>query len=456
MKVWEKRFDLLPGKEIEEFTSSIKEDLFLYPYDIQASKIHSLMLEKCGFINPEEREKIWKGLERIKEEFDKGVFVFQGDEDIHMAVERRLKEMVGDIADKLHTARSRNDQVVVDEKLFLKDKIPQLQEEIRTLQKTILQKAEEKMGIIIPGFTHFRPAQPVLFSHWLLSYFWMLDRDRERLQDALKRVDIFPGGSLALAGTSLQIDREFVAKKLGFSQISPNSMDAVSDRDFILEFLHSILLLSLHLSRLAEELVIFSSPYFSWIKLPQEYMTGSSIMPHKMNPDTAELIRARTGRISGYLVSLSMVLKSLPLTYNRDLQEDKIPLYEGYRTALSTLKMMQGMVRGMEINPNKIEDSLKDEFLIATDIVEKMVEKGIPFREAYRKVGELVKVLEKEKRNFSSLKSEEWEKYLGLREEEGKTLLSCKNSVERKKSPGGTSPEEVRKQILKAKEVLGS
>jgi len=373
-----------------------------------------------------------------------------------MAVERRLKEMVGDIADKLHTARSRNDQVVVDEKLFLKDKIPQLQEEIRTLQKTILQKAEEKMGIIIPGFTHFRPAQPVLFSHWLLSYFWMLDRDRERLQDALKRVDIFPGGSLALAGTSLQIDREFVAKKLGFSQISPNSMDAVSDRDFILEFLYSILLLSLHLSRLAEELVIFSSPYFSWIKLPQEYMTGSSIMPHKMNPDTAELIRARTGRISGYLVSLSMVLKSLPLTYNRDLQEDKIPLYEGYRTALSTLKMMQGMVRGMEINPNKIEDSLKDEFLIATDIVEKMVEKGIPFREAYRKVGELVKVLEKEKRNFSSLKSEEWEKYLGLREEEGKALLSCKNSVERKKSPGGTSPEEVRKQILKAKEVLGS
>ncbi|HEX67784.1 MAG TPA: argininosuccinate lyase, partial [bacterium] len=237
MKVWEKRFRKLPDKEIEEFTSSFNEDNFLYPYDIEGSKAHVLMLEKAGYLTSEEKERLIEGLERVKKEMEEGEFEVKGDEDVHMAVERRLKELVGDVAEKLHTARSRNDQVVLDEKLFLKDKIPEIIERIEAVQKVILEKAERYLGVVMAGFTHFRPAQPVLFSHWLMVYFWMLERDKGRFEDVLKRVDEFPGGSLALAGTSLAIDRQFMAEKLGFKKVSPNSMDAVSDRDFILEFL---------------------------------------------------------------------------------------------------------------------------------------------------------------------------------------------------------------------------
>jgi len=454
MKVWEKRFRKLPDKEIEEFTSSFNEDNFLYPYDIEGSKAHVLMLEKAGYLTSEEKERLIEGLERVKKEMEEGEFEVKGDEDVHMAVERRLKELVGDVAEKLHTARSRNDQVVLDEKLFLKDKIPEIIERIEAVQKVILEKAEEYLGVVMAGFTHFRPAQPVLFSHWLMVYFWMLERDKGRFEDVLKRVDEFPGGSLALAGTSLAIDRQFMAEKLGFKKVSPNSMDAVSDRDFILEFLTASLQVILHLSRIAEELIIFSSPYFSWIKIPQEYMTGSSIMPQKMNPDVLELIRGRTGRILGYVVSMSTVMKGLPLTYNRDLQEDKIPLWEGYKLTVSILSMMKGIIEGMEVEKGKMEGGAKGYYLVATDIVERLVEKGMAFRSAYRKVGEVVKKLEDEGREFSSLTQDEWKKYFGFEEEEVKEILSFRDSVERKKVLGGTATSEVRKEIEKGKKLL--
>ena len=412
------------------------------------------MLRQGGYISSEEERRLLKGLKKVKKELDDGVFPFQEDEDIHMAIERRLKELVGEVADKLHTARSRNDQVVLDEKMFLKEKITAIIERIESFQETILRKAEENIEVIMPGFTHFRPAQPVLFSQWLMAYFWMMERDKERFKDALKRSDVLPSGSGALSGTSLNIDREFLAQELNFSRISPNSMDTVSERDFIIEFLFSSTLLFLHLSRLSEELIIYSSPFFKWVTIPDKYCTGSSIMPQKKNPDTLELIRGKSSKILGYLTSISSLLKGLPLTYNRDLQEDKEALRETPREVISALEIIQGIVKDMEINSSNMRKMAEISYTLATDLVELMVEKGISFRKAYRKVGEVVKKMEEKGKDFSSLNEEEWRKHLSLSTEEIKKILDVKISVERKKSYGGTAPFRVKEQIEKGWKIL--
>ncbi|NOZ64875.1 MAG: argininosuccinate lyase [Caldiserica bacterium] len=453
MKVWEKRFSELPDDSILEFTSSLKDDFFLYPYDIKGSQAHVEMLCRGGYISPEEKKILIEGLEKIKKELDQGTFPFQKDEDIHMAIERRLQELVGEVADKLHTARSRNDQVVLDEKMFLKEKIKVIIEKIKSFQEIILGKAEENIEVIMPGFTHFRPAQPVLFSHWLMAYFWMMERDKERFKDVLKRNDVLPLGSGALSGTSLNIDREFLAKKLAFSRVSPNSMDAVSERDFIVEFVFSSSLLFLHLSRLSEELIIYSSPFFAWITIPDKYCTGSSIMPQKKNPDILELIRGKASKILGYATAISSLIKSLPLTYNRDLQEDKDVLRETPREVISTLEIIQRIVKEMEIHPANMQKDATTSYVLATDLVELMVEKGTPFRQAYRKVGEIVKILEKQGKDFSSLSQEEWNKYFPFPKEEMKDF-EVKISVERKKSSGGTAPSRVKEQIARGRELL--
>ncbi len=444
MKVWEKRFQHLPDKFIDNFTSSLQMDFFLYPYDIKGSIAHVKMLQHSGYILKEEEKILLEGLKKVKEEIDNKKFKSNGDEDIHMAVERRLKELVGKVADKLHTARSRNDQVALDERMFLKEKTSSIIKKIKSFQEIILRKAEENIEVIMPGFTHFRPAQPVLFSHWLMAYFWKLQRDKERFYGNYKRMNILPSGSCALSGTSLKIDREYLAKELGFSRISENSMDSVSERDFLLEFVSSSMILFIHLSRLSEELIIFSSPYFNWVKIPEKYLTGSSIMPQKKNPDTLELIRGKTSKILGYASSIASLLKNLPLTYNRDLQEDKEILRNTPEEVISSLEIIQRILKDMEINKDKMEKDSESSYTLSTDLVELMVEKGIPFREAYQKVGEFVKKLEEEGKDFYPLKGN-----LPFSDEEIKELLDVRKSVERKKSYGGTSPLRVKEQIKK-------
>ncbi len=437
-----------------EFTSSLSLDKELYPYDILGSKVHVKMLHKSGILSKEERDKLLQGLEEIKEEMDEGKFVFQEDEDIHMAIERALKEKVGELANKLHTARSRNDQVALDERLYLMEAIPKIKEKIRQLQEAILLCAEKNLKVIMPGFTHFQHAQPVLFSHYLMAYFWKLERDKERFSGTLKRVKVLPSGSCALAGTSLPVDREFMAKELGFEKVSPNSMDAVSERDFLIEYLFSSSLLMMHLSRLSEELIIFSSPEFSFVRIEESFCTGSSIMPQKRNPDVLELIRGKTAILYGYLFTLLSAMKNLPLTYNRDMQEDKRPLLETEKILLPSLEIMSRILLTLKVNKKRMEEMAGKDYTLATDLVEYLVERGMSFRNAYQLVGEMVKSICREGKEFKDLTLEEWEKFSPLLASGIKDLLSLEKSVERKNSYGGTSPQQVRKQIKEGKELL--
>lgn len=433
---------------IKNFVSSIGYDVILAKYDILGSIAHTKMLARCKIISQNDSGKIVKGLLSILKDYEFGKIKFTG-EDIHTSIENKLKKRIGLVAGKMHTARSRNDQVVLAERFYLKDEIKTITKKIDNLIISVKKIASKHMAVIMPGFTHLQNAQPVLLSHWFLAYAWMFKRDKERFLNCYKRVDVMPLGTAAFAGTEFPIDRNFVAKQLGFSSISENSVDTVSDRDFIIEFLFTSALLSLHLSRLAEEIVIWSSQQFGFIHLSGKFTTGSSIMPQKKNPDFAELIKGKTGRLYGNLLSVMTAMKGLPLSYNRDMQEDKEPLFDSVETIKTIVDVSAQMISTMKVNPGKMLSACKSGFIFATDVADYLVLKGIPFRTAHIIVGRIVSHCIKNKKSFEDLSVSDWKRFSGKFDNSVFSVLNLKKAIEKIKSYGGTSFNSVKKQLDK-------
>jgi len=455
-KLWGGRFKKNINKEMEEFISSLSFDKKLVKYDLLGSIAHAQMLGKCKIITKEERNKIVEGLKQILKEVQEGKEkIITGEaEDIHSWVENKLKEKVETIAGKLHIARSRNDQIALDERMYLKEEVLKIQDLLKSLQKSLMLNAQKNLGIIMPGYTHLQHAQPILFSHHLMAYFYMFERDKGRMQDLYKRIDVLPLGSAALAGTSFPIDREFVASQLGFSRISENSLDAVSDRDFILEFLSTSAILMMHLSRLSEEIILWSSKEFNFIELDDSFCTGSSIMPQKKNPDAAELIRGKTGRVYGHLINLLIMMKALPLAYNHDMQEDKEPLFDTVSTLGKSLFLMSKMIETMQVNKEKTETSTKGDFSTATELADYLVKKGLSFREAHKLVGSMVIYCLESKKTLEDLTLTELNSFHKDFNEDALKILKTVSAVEVKNSYGGTSLKQVEESIQKAKQIL--
>ena len=453
-KLWGSRFDKQTDALMERFNASIGFDWRLYDTDVRGSIAYARALERTGLITAEERARIVAGLEQVRDEFSRGTVELQpADEDIHTAVERRLHELIGPVAGKLHTGRSRNDQVATDVRLYALEAIDRITGLIRQVQQAIIARAEAHLDLIMPGYTHLRQAQPVLFSHWLMSYFWMLERDRRRLADCTRRTSILPLGAGALAGNSLGVDRQFLARELGFATVSENSMDAVSDRDFVAEFLFCAALLQVHLSRLAEDLILFSSPEFGFIVLDQAYATGSSLMPQKVNPDSLELMRGKAGRTIGDLVALLTVLKGLPSTYNKDLQEDKEPLFDVVDVLEMTLPIMAGVVDTLQVNADAMAGALNDAML-ATDLADYLVRKGIPFRQSHEVVGRLVHHAVEKGIGLRDLSLATFQIFHRAFSEDVYEVFDFGRSVQQKGSRGGTAPQAVRQQIEQAHKLM--
>ena len=452
-KMWGGRFSSSPSELMEEFNSSIQFDKLLYVEDIDGSIAHSEMLSKQKIISKNEFLSIKSGLEQIRKEISNNEFNFSTKlEDIHMNIENRLVEIVGDVGKKLHTARSRNDQVATDIKLWLRKKIDHIELSLKNLQRTLIEKSEIYYDIFMPGYTHLQVGQPVTFGHHLLAYVEMFGRDRGRLLDCRKRMNELPLGSAALAGTSYPIDRQFVADKLGFNKPTENSMDSVSDRDFAIEFMSASSLIAIHLSRLAEELVIWSSDRFDFVKLPEKFTTGSSIMPQKRNPDAAELIRAKPGRIFGNLLNLMTVLKGLPMTYGKDMQEDKEPIFDTSRNIELCILNMDGMIREIEPIPEKMMEALQRGYPTATDLADYLVKHlKIPFRDAHHLTGKIVLLAETKMVSLEDLTLEDIQSVVPKSDLEILEVLKIQNSVSSRISYGGTAPKNVLKAIKKAK-----
>lgn len=450
-KLWDGAFQRKTDSIVEDFTASISFDRRLAKYDIEGSIAHVKMLARCKLIKPRDKNLIIKGLMEIAKEIDSSK-LRAADEDIHLSIEKRLHEKIGKAAGRLHTARSRNDQVVLDLRLFLRDEIGIILKLLKNMQKCILNLAEKNINVVMPGFTHLQHAQPVLFSHHIMTYFWMLERDRERLVNCLTGVNCMPLGAGALAGTALATDRKFLAKLLGFSSVCEHSIDAVSDRDFVLEFLSSCAILMMHLSRLSEELIMWASSEFDFIRIDETVLTGSSMMPQKKNPDVPELIRGKCGRVYGNLISSLTMMKGLPLSYNRDLQEDKEPLFDTVDTLKKCLVTFPVFLKSLSLNVDRLTCMAGEGFTAATDIVEHLAAKGVPFREAHRRVGKLVLYCIKNKKSFTDLAEEDLRKF--HLDPDVKKKLSPLNSVRSKKSLGGTSPGEVKRLIKKARKTL--
>ena len=451
--IWGGRFERKPSNVMEKINSSISFDKRLYKEDILASVAHAKMLVKQGIISNSDGKKIISGLNKIEKEIKNNNFQFKNElEDIHMNIENRLKEIIGDAAGKLHTARSRNDQVATDLRIWTRDSINILNECLQQLQEKLIFLAEKNFDTIMPGFTHLQIAQPVTFGHYLLAYVEMFGRDRSRFLDCLNRVNVNPLGSAALAGTSFPIDRNFTTKELNFLSKSHNSIDAVSDRDFVIEFLSVSSMTSIHLSRICEEIVIWSSDQFNFIKLSDAFTTGSSIMPQKRNPDAAELIRGKSGRIIGSLMSILTVLKGLPLAYSKDLQEDKEGIFDCFDTLHLSLQACIGMISDLQVNKEKMLASANLGFICATDLADWLVlELDIPFRKAHEISGKVVKFAEKNKCALYEIPLDIFQKIDERINKDVYRVLSIENSVKNKKSYGGTSPKEVLKQITYAK-----
>jgi len=452
-KIWGGRFSSSSNKLMEEFNSSIQFDKKLYKQDIEASIVHAEMLCKQKIISEKDFKLIKTGLNKIKTEISNNNFTFSIKlEDIHMNIENRLVDLIGDAGKKLHTGRSRNDQVATDIKLWLRDSIDQIEINLKLLQKTLIDKSELYYDMLMPGYTHLQVAQPVTFGHHLLAYVEMLGRDRGRLTDCRKRLNELPLGSAALAGTSYPIDRDFVSKKLGFDKPTKNSMDGVSDRDFAVEFMSAASLIAIHLSRLAEELVIWSSDRFNFIKLPESFTTGSSIMPQKRNPDAAELIRAKPGRIFGNMLSLMTVLKGLPMTYGKDMQEDKEPIFDTARTIQMCIVNMDGMIKGLQPIPNNMIEALQKGFPTATDLADYLViNLDIPFRDAHHLTGRIVLLAEEKDCTLESLSLKDIQKIIPKADNKILDVLKIQNSVSSRNSYGGTAPKNVLKAAREAK-----
>ena len=454
-KLWGGRFKQSTNTLMETFSASISFDKRLYDCDIEGSIAHCKMLARCKIITTAESNKIIKGLKRILRECDEGRFKFSDSlEDIHMNIENRLREIIGPVAGKLHTARSRNDQVCLDIRLYLRKEVDDIVGEINRLTKTLITIAKKNINHLIPGYTHLQRAQPVLLSHHLLAYVEMMLRDKERFLDAYKRINVMPLGSAALAGTNFPIDRKITAKLLGFPEISHNSMDAVADRDFAAEFCSASALTMMHLSRFCEEVVIWNSSEFGFIELSDSFTTGSSIMPQKKNPDAAELIRGKSGRVFGNLVSLLTLMKGLPLAYNKDLQEDKEPLFDTAETVKVCLTIFTDMMKSAKFIPIAQKELESSGFLTATDLADYLVLKGVPFREAHELTGKTVAFcLEKEK-TLTDLSLAQLRKISKRFDEEVFDHIALQNSVDRKNIYGGTAKNQVRAQITRLTKKL--
>ncbi len=454
-KPWGGRFEAETHGQVEAFTASIHFDQRLAPHDIAGSIAHARMLGKCGILSKAEVDAIVAGLEEILKEIERGEFrTDPALEDIHMHIERRLVEKIGDVGGKLHTARSRNDQVALDLRLYLREAIGKIRDQIRSLQEALVAEAEVHLGTVMPGYTHLQRAQPILLAHHLLAYFEMFQRDRDRFADCLARVNVLPLGAGALAGTTLPIDRAYVAKLLNFPKVAANSVDAVADRDFAVEFLAGCAVLAMHVSRLAEELVLWASAEFGFIELPDAFATGSSMMPQKKNPDVAELARGKAGRVYGSLLALLTVLKGLPLSYNRDLQEDKEPVFDAVDTIRQTLDVLPPMLKAIKFRPERMRAAAAEGFLNATDLAEYLVTKGVPFREAHETVGRIVRECLESGQRLEDVPLQRLRHFSRAFDADVPKYISLEACIERRRSAGGTSSRLVGEAIRQAKKTL--
>lgn len=454
-KLWGGRFSEQTSKLLDEFTESVSFDKRLAIYDIKASIAHTLMLKKTKIINELDAEKIIKGLSRILNLVQKGKFKFDKYyEDVHLNIENYLINMIGDVGRKLHTARSRNDQIAVDMMLYLKDEIKIVIESIKELQSTLISLAEKNLDIIMPAYTHLKQAQPVLLSHYFMAYFFKFQRDKEKFKTNLKSVDVLPLGAGAVAGLNYLVDRKYIAKLLGFSKVSENSIDTVSQRDYIIEFVFCAAITAMHLSRLSEDLIIWNTDEFRFIEIDDAFTTGSSIMPNKKNPDVLELIRGKTVKIYGNLNSILTLLKGLPLSYNRDLQEDKKMLFETVDYIKPMLKLMNEILKNIKFQKEKIKEKMDDGFILAVDIADYLVKKDIPFRKAHNIVGNIIRYCIENNKTIFDLNLKEFKKFSRLIDKDIFEILDFKKSIESKISDGGTATKQVKKQISVAKRLI--
>jgi argininosuccinate lyase len=450
-KLWGGRFSGSMSKSVEKFTSSIDFDKRLFKEDVTGSIAWANALKRVKVLTSAEAGKIIKGLKAISAGIEKGKIKLKKElEDIHMNIENLLINKIGETGKKLHTGRSRNDQVATDLRLCLKEEIGGILKEISALEKTLIKMAEDNISVIMPGYTHMQQAQPILFSHYIMAYFEMLERDKARFKDSLGRIDVMPLGSGALAGSAYPIDRAKLAKELGFKNISQNSLDAVSDRDFVAEVLFCISLAMMHLSRFCSELIPWSSSDYGFIEIEDAYTTGSSLMPQKKNPDVAELVRGKTGRVYGDLISILTVMKGLSLTYNRDLQEDKEPLFNSIDTLKASLGIFSEMLSSMKINAKAMKDAVKNT-VIATDLADYLVSKGVPFRSAHETAGKVVAYCEKTKKEISKLSVWEFQKFSGLISDDVYGSITIERSIEARNVIGGTATKQVLRAIANAK-----
>lgn len=454
-QLWTGRFSEATDSFVEQFTASEHFDRRLFRHDIRGSIAHARMLHKIGVLSAAELDAIVNGLEAILTDIERGDFAWLPElEDVHMNIEKRLTDRIGDAGKKLHTGRSRNDQVATDVRLFLRDAIDEIIAELVRFQRGLVELADRQAETIMPGFTHMQVAQPITFGHHMLAWYEMLVRDQERLADCRKRVNVMPLGSAALAGTSFPIDREFTARELGFERPSRNSLDAVSDRDFAIEFVSACALIMTHLSRMAEEMILWASPILGFIELPDRYCTGSSIMPQKKNPDVAELVRGKTARVHGHLVALNTLMKGQPLAYNRDNQEDKEPLFDTIDTVRDSLHAFADMVPNMQVHASRMYEAARKGFATATDLADYLVRKGVPFRDAHEIVGKAVRYGVEKDKDLSDMTLEELRQFSQTIDADVFTVLTLEGSVAARNHLGGTAPAQVRAQVALARERL--
>ena len=455
MKAWEGRFSGATEPLMERFSSSIQVDWRLFPYDVEGSIAYAEMLARIGILEVGEAARISGALREIALEIEEGKLPFRDDlEDIHMHIEHRLIEKVGDLGKKLHTGRSRNEQVSLDARMYVKEALSRIDELLLGLLQGILEKADGERTAIMPGYTHTRRAQVVPFAHYLLSYYYMFKRDRQRMAEARARADVMPLGSGALAGSTLPIDREFLRKRLGFARISENSMDAASERDFVLDALYAIAMIMTHLSKLSEDLILFSTEEYGFVALPDGLCTGSSLMPHKKNPDALELIRGKASRSIGALFTLFSLTKGLPSTYNRDLQEDKEPLFQSVAVVGDALSIMRIAVVGLSVREENMEKAVMTSSMPAVEMAEYLAAKGVPFREAHHIVGTMVKACEEKGKYLWEMDVDEMRAYSGVFDSTVYDYINPRNVVNSRKTPGGAAFGEVEKQIETEKTYL--
>ncbi len=455
--MWKGRFSQPTSQLVQRYGESVSFDWRLYAHDVRGSIAQSKALLKAGIITQDEQTAIETGLLAIKAEIAHGNFEWQESlEDVHMNIEAELTKRIGPAGAKLHTARSRNDQVALDVRLYCRDEIDTIIETIRNLQRALVEAAERNQQAIMPGYTHLQRGQPVLFAHHLLAYVEMLARDAARLTDARTRVNVMPLGSGALAGSTILLDRELVAKELGFPAITQNSMDAVSDRDFVAEILFTIALCGVHLSRLSEDIILWASAEFGFITLSDAHTTGSSLMPQKKNPDVAELTRGKTGRLVGNLMALITILKGLPMTYNRDMQEDKEPLFDSIDTIKDALAVFAEMISGMDVREERTRVAASDPMLLATDLADWLVKQGLPFRHAHEVIGKLVAFSIAEGRGFADLQLEEYQQFWSGFDQSVFSVLKLETALAARQNPGAPSPANLAAQLQRWRESLSA